>query len=688
MSEQSDLLIVGSGLAGTTTLVHELLKIAGDPRITADSPVKIMMVERYPQQQYGGVAYGKTSDFKDHHLNLTAKSPTTFALDSIPPDFPQFSDYILDMANRAGADPGLGPQQRGEQKERILNYLQNPPRELFGEYLSHLVDLAKERAGGKAEVTMRTAEALDVDVSGTHPRLKVRDEDGQIGTLETKHLVLATGQREPLRPAFVDGVVGSPHYLEDNYSAAANEFYNNILAGQAQKEAAGKEKEPDNVLIIGTGLSAMDSALRLIQSGYEGKITMISRNGLEHAGYGSTSTEEYLANSLTGEPRPERVAELERRLPRFMGIVSSAKEKGDNYPGSVEANLIQSMQREFALHMKKGYTSEEVLGYWERFIPDMAEVLSDDACNRMYGQYATWMTTHRVGTTPENASIIEKAQKSGQLVIKAGFISSRAGEKMHEVDGKIQVTIIPAQRVARADVAGGDVPRDWEAVAADGPQPVTQTFNHVISGMGYSVDYSRPRDPFWKSLADKGLIMQHQKSGDGIELDTDFTVINAKGKRVEGVTAIGVPAVGATMFGRTPHPEKPGVTGGRMPPFYANIVGISGGVQAMVDGGLHEKLVMAHALGREGGKTTGVQSRSDLPESVRVAADGVSTVLTDKGVVLAQEPATVETSGKTQGWQQAAKESLHELFRKWADAAAQSDNQPPDRRVGTPPPRS
>ncbi|HEU5046819.1 MAG TPA: FAD/NAD(P)-binding protein [Rickettsiales bacterium] len=645
MADNYDIAIVGSGLAGTATLVHELLKIADDPRATADAPVNIAMIERYPQQKFGGVAYGKTADFKEHHLNLSSKSPTIFAVENMPEGFPSFAGYIQGLA-----DDQLGAQA----KEQVLKHLQDPPRELFGQYLSHLVDLAAARAGDKANVTVRIGEALEPDVSATPRKLLVRGEDGQVETLECRKLVLATGQKEPVRHVAAQNIVDSERYAADPYSAQANAFFKEVLAEQASKKAAGED--PGSVLIMGTGLTAQDAALRLKQSGYEGKITLVSRNALEHAAYGATSTEDYLANGLAGEPRPEKIAELERKPPRFMAIVDAAKRQGADYPGSVETDIVQSMQREFALHMKKGYTSEEVLGYWERCVPDIGDVLSDDASRRLYSQYATWLNTHRVGTTPENSRILNEMRESGQLEVIAGFISTRADERMKEVDGGIEVTITPGQRTPRADgPQEAKAPLAWDADAEEGAQAVTRKFDRVISGMGYSVDYSHTQDPFWRKMIDKGLATPHRKAGDGIELAEDFTLLNARGERVEGITVAGIPAIGATMFGRTPHIEKQGnVSGGRFPPFYGNISGIASGVTVMVDG-LHESLMQERAKEAALAKGVGAQAAPDLPGGAMDAV--VKAAATLRGISDTQATAATRTVGGPegrQGWEQTA----------------------------------
>lgn len=583
-----DLVIVGTGLAGTVTLVQELLKIAAEPSVTPDNPVKITLVERNEAQKFGGVAYGRTAEFDKFRLNLSSKRATPFMADDIPEGFPTFPQYIVGLANDAKDEA---------EKQRYMGYLLDPPRVLLGDYLSHLVDLATAKAGGKVQVTTRIGEALELDTGGAHPVLHVK-ENGVMTAIETRQAVLATGQREIQRPEFVKDIAGSPLYLEDPYSSTSKDFYAKVMDDQARREKAGLP--PGTLLVLGTALSSHDSALRLLQLGYKGRITMISRNGLEHAGYGAVTPEQYLAGSLVGEPRPEKKAELEKAPPRFLRVVKAqaALIDGGKSLDDVERDVVTAMHREFAVLMRKGYTPEEVLGYWERFNTDMGKALPDDVCANIYNRHASWLGTHRVGTTPENTRIIEDAKKSGQLEILAGFVSTKEGEKVREYKGQVVVHMALKDRVARADSGnGGDVPRTWDSTFEEGMREEARKFDFVISGLGNTVTYDKARDPFWAGMIKKGLCQPHRKAGDGIELDgNDLTLIDAEGRRVENVTACGIPAFGATMYGNFPHPEEPGVYGGRILPFTANIVGITGGVIAMVQG-LHERLMAGRDLG-------------------------------------------------------------------------------------------
>jgi uncharacterized NAD(P)/FAD-binding protein YdhS len=582
LGRDNDLVIVGGGLAGTVTLIHELIRIADDPEIGTQFPARIMMIERYASQLDSGVAYSESSSFPDDNLNLSSRSCKVFKEGERPAGFPTFPEYIQELAIQARDE---------KTKTEILDYLQNPPRYVFGNYLTHLKKLALDKAGDKVDVTTLIAEATNLDTSGESPSVIVED-DGEIYSLGGGQIVLATGQQEIQRPGFVSEIVNDPLYLENIYSPPAAFFYGDILKKQAQMTE--EEAKAVEILVPGTGLSGYDAATRLLRAGFKGKITMMSRNGLVHAGYAPVTTEEYLQNGLPGEGRPEKVAELEKKLPRFMHLVNKAAElqsRGETYPGNLGNDIVKSAKTEFIIRMKQGYSPEELLSYWERFNTDVASVLTDREVNAIYDKYATWFGAHRIGTTPESDKLIKDAMASGQLEIVAGFFSDK--NKLHSENGKIIATYAPAERVHRMDedVDGkGPDSRAWSSGLATDQAVVQKEFDYVISGLGFSVVYDKnTRDRFWKNLVDAGTVIKHKKADDGIEIDTkDMTIMNASGQRVENVYAVGVPALGAALFSRLPYPEKSG-SGGRFPPFFANIVGSVGGILQMGPN-LHEKL--------------------------------------------------------------------------------------------------
>ena len=58
------LVIVGGGFAGTATLLHMILKAANNPDASSANPVRITMVERAPEQLFGGIEHARPSGLR------------------------------------------------------------------------------------------------------------------------------------------------------------------------------------------------------------------------------------------------------------------------------------------------------------------------------------------------------------------------------------------------------------------------------------------------------------------------------------------------------------------------------------------------------------------------------------------------------------------------------------------------
>lgn len=527
MSEDP-IVFVGGGLAGTMTLVHELMNIAQDPTIT--EPVNILQLERKPEQLNGGIAYAQTpppplgkngKQPNDYRLNLPSKRARTFPDFAVPPGLPSFSEYLVMMA---------------ETDERYRDYLQDPPRPVFGQYLTYLVESAKHMAGDKVNFEVRYAEAVAVDVDDGGKVRSVQTSDGD--WIKTPHAILATGFKESVQPTFLRDVFqsGNSAYLDDPYAPSAGQYFKE----RVDQQQAGQN---ERTLIIGTGLSAMDAAIRLIEMGYEGEIVLLSRHGETHPIYGRVGVDDYLKEGMTGEPRPDRQAELSKTRPQFADATT-------------ERDLVRSFAREFRdLTKKQGYYPEEVLEHWERFIPDVASHFPEEVVERLYTKNASWLACRRVGTTPRNGEIIEEAMQRGQITLATGHIHAVEPNEQ----GGLSVHYTPNHCKNPEDA-----------------KPTTMQCSGVVSAIGYSVDYfergeevaqhmqaqkTRISDPLWHDMQEKGLYRRH--FADGIRVTDDYAIIDSNDRPLQGLSAIGVPVCGHVA-----------VSTGRLPPFYLNIVGI------------------------------------------------------------------------------------------------------------------
>lgn len=176
-----------------------------------------------------GVAY--SSRQPAHLLNVRAESMSAWAGE---PD--HFTRY---------AEPsGVEPRDFAE-------------RQLYGRYLSDILDEAV--AGGL--VSPVAAVATGAARSGTGWRVAL--DDGS--AVEAAALILATGNQQP------DGLPA--------FAAAGDRFIRNPWGDEARAAIADATASNEPVLLVGTGLTAVDLLLSLDVAGHRGRILALSRHG-------------------------------------------------------------------------------------------------------------------------------------------------------------------------------------------------------------------------------------------------------------------------------------------------------------------------------------------------------------------------------------------------------------------------
>lgn len=171
-----------------------------------------------------GVAY--STDRREHLLNVPARRMSAFAEDP---------DHFVRWHERRGGGGGA---------EAFA------PRMAFGDYMVELLD---EAGPGLAIVR---GEAVDID-GGT-----VLLADGR--RIGAAAVVLAPGNLPPATPRGIDPAALGPLWIADPWAGP-------IAAGLGGS---------DTVLLVGTGLTAVDAALTLEAEGFRGRILALSRRGL------------------------------------------------------------------------------------------------------------------------------------------------------------------------------------------------------------------------------------------------------------------------------------------------------------------------------------------------------------------------------------------------------------------------
>lgn len=184
-----------------------------------------------PSLQARGLAY--STPYAEHLLNVRAGNMSAWA------DAPtHFVEWL------ATAHPAYSAQDF-------------VPRQIYGEYLQAIWQQVQEEASAR-HVMLKLVPSVAVAVQRDSDALTLRTERGDAIAID--EAVLTTGNEMKPMPAPVDAPM-----LQDPWAEAA-------LA-----EAA---KSSGPILLLGTGLTAVDIVLALRAEGYAGQLLALSRNGL------------------------------------------------------------------------------------------------------------------------------------------------------------------------------------------------------------------------------------------------------------------------------------------------------------------------------------------------------------------------------------------------------------------------
>jgi uncharacterized NAD(P)/FAD-binding protein YdhS len=212
--------IVGGGFSGTLLAINLLRHGA----------LRVTIVERHADRLGRGLAYGAAQ--AEHILNVRAAN-----MSALPDQPGHFVDWL---------------KQRGLGQESTF-----ATRRDYGAYLCAMLDDMRRTAGDRLTVLNDEAINLTLDTSGA--RLELRSGKRVAGD----SIIIAPGNLPPHDlPAFTD--LQGPAYADDPWAV-------DLAAGLTSA---------DSILLLGTGLTAVDCALSLDSAGFEGRIIAVSRRGL------------------------------------------------------------------------------------------------------------------------------------------------------------------------------------------------------------------------------------------------------------------------------------------------------------------------------------------------------------------------------------------------------------------------
>ncbi|HTT79042.1 MAG TPA: FAD/NAD(P)-binding protein [Stellaceae bacterium] len=390
--------IIGAGFSGTLLSLHLLRRCPGS--------VRIHLVERSPR--FGcGLAYSTGN--LNHVLNVPTSRMSAFH--DRPDDF---FDWL-------------------RQDEKLGGGSVTPhgfvARKVFGEYVRHHLKLEFRKAAGRGgRLLLTRGEVQDLHV-GRHGVTLQIDRGRQA---EVDIAVLAVGNFPPEPPPIADrSFYDTDRYRPDPWAPEA-------LAGI---EPAAP------VLLIGTGLTMVDTAISLLDRGHSGTIHALSRRGL-------------LPRRHATPPSPA-AALIERALPTTV------------------AGLTRVLREEAEQVTARGGDWRAVIDGLRPATQELWQAMPAGERARFVRHLRPWWDVHRHRIPLEVADRIEDAIGRGQI----RFGATRIRQMQVDADG---ATIIHRPRRS----------------------PIDQRLfvRRVINCSGPACDYERIADPLVRNLLARGDI--------------------------------------------------------------------------------------------------------------------------------------------------------------------------------------
>jgi uncharacterized NAD(P)/FAD-binding protein YdhS len=427
----SSIAIIGAGFSGTLLAINLLQQCPPTTRIR--------LIER--ASHFGpGQAYG--IEDPDLLLNVPAGRMSAF------PDQPtHFLDWLC-------AQPA---SETGVPTPDAATFA---PRSVYGRYLRHLVATTqKDEQARRFELISGEV----VSVAQERDCFRLRLDQGRI--LEDSMVVIATGNN-PLAPvpSLTPEVDQGGYYRHDPWAP----------------DALTNLRPEDPILLIGTGLTTVDCALRLLRDGHSGPIHLLSRRGLLPCSHDGGA-----AVLVAG---PNEMPRHLRALTRFM-------------------------REESARVLAAGGTWRAVVDAIRPITQDLWQGWSSAERRMFLTHVRPWWDIHRHRMAPSVAKRIEAGRSSGQIQVHAG-------------------------RVMGITADGSQAEVTWQPRGTSGRS--TLRVARVINCTGPASDIARSPDILCQSLLQSGMARPDQMRL-GLDVTAAGALISADGcvsQRMFGVGPI------------------------------------------------------------------------------------------------------------------------------------------------------
>jgi uncharacterized NAD(P)/FAD-binding protein YdhS len=427
--------IIGGGFCGVALAAHVLAQSSGHEVVLVD-----------PARRVGGTAYGDAD--RAPLLNAGAGAMSAIAGDE---------HHFLRFAQ------GRAPE---------VHAASFVPRALYGDYLASLLP---DAASGPSWARVQARAVALAPLRGRG--LRVLLDDG--GAIDSACVVLAVGNAAPRWPAGVAVAQGAhPRLIGNPWDRA--------------RLAAIEDTAP--VAILGSGLTAVETCLALLEANPDRPVALLSRSGLvpgAHAGN-------------PARPRPHLAPDdacraSARALLRFLRRASAQRARQD-WPGVIDAI------RPLVPAIWEGWPARERARFVRRLQP--------------------FWNVHRHRLPADALAQFERARARGNVVVHAGRcraidVSARRATLLFEPRG--------AGRIVREHAA------------------------YLVNCTGPDGDVARSADPLVASLAGAGMLVA-DALGLGVRVNAAFQPLDRSGQPTPGLFYLG-PLLKARYWEATAVPE-------------------------------------------------------------------------------------------------------------------------------------
>ncbi|HVJ40049.1 MAG TPA: FAD/NAD(P)-binding protein [Dongiaceae bacterium] len=332
--------VIGAGFSGALLTLHLLKRCGPEDRV--------LLIEK--NQHFGlGLAYSTGNS--NHLLNVRASNMSAFA--DRPEHFVQWlRDLPPDQADTPHEQPGPN------------SFV---PRGLYGRYIQQLLGDGIWRQGNDSNVFLVSDEAVALH------RRKADGKDGK--PVRGWEVELAVGRRLPVDCAVL--AIG-------NFPPARAQP--GIFKDPWDPDALDKLDPQSPVLLIGTGLTMVDTVISLLDRGHKGPIQAVSRRGLLPRVHGAVAQPWHFA-------APPQVQTLAKLLREIRMAVHEARKVGVDWRAVIDG----------------------LRPHTQRLWLDMPIAER----RRFLRHLRPWWDVHRHRAAPRIHARIEDAMRRGQLSITA-----------------------------------------------------------------------------------------------------------------------------------------------------------------------------------------------------------------------------------------------------------------------------